>query len=101
MAIGKDGKIQQKTIQERSRHRTGSQQSNSPPDASIYLTLNEASGFWTATNITIIAAAGAVLVILIAFPGLSRSGRTIEETHIISWITAGQYCPDGTLSIYR
>jgi hypothetical protein len=68
MVIGKYGKIQEKTIQESATsQQTGSQQSNSPPDASIYLTLNEANGFWTATHITIIAAAGAVLVILIVF----------------------------------
>ena len=68
MVIGKYGKIQMKTIQESvTSQQTGTQQSNSPPDASIYLTLNEATGFWTATHVTIIAAAGAVLVILIVF----------------------------------
>ena len=82
MVIGKYGKIQMKTIQESATsQQTGTQQSNSPPDASIYLTLNEATGFWTATHITIIAAAGAVLVILILFLVLAgRAGLLRRRT---------------------
>jgi hypothetical protein len=80
--IGKCGKIQMKTIQESvTSQQTGTQQSNVPPDASIYLTLNEATGFWTATHITIIAAAGAVLVILILFLVLAgRAGLLRRQT---------------------
>ena len=71
-----------KTIQESATsQQTGTQQSNSPPDASIYLTLNEATGFWTATHVTIIAAAGAVLVILILFLVLAgRAGLLRRQT---------------------
>jgi hypothetical protein len=65
-AIGKYGKIEQKTIQESGAiQSSGTQQSNSPPNANIYLTLTEATGFWTPTHITIVAAGSAILAILI------------------------------------
>lgn len=64
-AIAKYGKTQQ-TIQESgTSQQTETPQSNSPPDASISLTLTQANGFWTATVITIIVAAGVILLILI------------------------------------
>jgi hypothetical protein len=65
-AIGKYGKIEQKTIQESgTTQSSGTQQSNSPPNANIYLSLTEATGFWTPTHITIVAAGSAILAILI------------------------------------
>jgi hypothetical protein len=73
-AIEKYGKTQQKTIQESGTSpQTGTPQSNSPPDASISLTLTQANGFWTATVITIIVAAGVILLILIIV--LAIAGR--------------------------
>jgi len=82
-AIEKYGKTQQKTIQESgTSQQTGTPQSNSPPDASISLTLNQANGFWTATVITIIIATGVILLILIIVlvivgrAGLLRKSRT-------------------------
>jgi hypothetical protein len=64
MAIGKEGKIKQKTIQEAiAAQNVQSQPSNSPPDASITLSLIEASGFWTTTNIVVISVAGGVVIL--------------------------------------
>jgi hypothetical protein len=64
MAIGKEGKIKQKTIQEAiAAQNVQSQPSNSPPDASITLSLIEASGFWTTTNTVVISVAGGVVIL--------------------------------------
>jgi len=64
LAIGKEGKIQQKTVQEAVTAQNGqAQQGNSPPDASISLSLIESSGFWTTTNILVISITGGVVII--------------------------------------
>jgi hypothetical protein len=74
-ALGKKGKIEQKTVQESggTSQLIPAQQSNNPPDASIYLTLTEPTGFWTAAHITIIAAGAVILIVLIII--LAVAGR--------------------------
>ena len=73
-ALGKKGKIEQKTVQESGTSQLiPAQQSNNPPDASIYLTLTEPTGFWTAAHITIIAAGAVILMVLIVI--LAIAGR--------------------------
>ena len=72
--LGKKGKIDQKTIQESTgTQTTGTQQSNTPPDAMIYLSLIQATGFWTAAHVTIIIAAAVILVVLIII--VTAAGR--------------------------
>jgi hypothetical protein len=73
-ALGKKGKIEQKTVQEAGTSQLiPAQQSNNPPDASIYLTLTEPTSFWTAAHITIITAGALILVVLIII--LTIAGR--------------------------
>jgi hypothetical protein len=73
-ALGKKGKIEQKTVQQSlTSQQPGTQQSNTPPDASIYLTLTEATSFWTSAHITIIAAGTLILVVLVII--LTVAGR--------------------------
>jgi hypothetical protein len=73
-ALGKKGKIEQKTVQEAGTSQLiPAQQSNNPPDASISLTLTEPTGFWTAAHITIIAAGALILAVLIII--LTVAGR--------------------------
>ena len=73
-ALGKKGKIEQKTVQESGTSQLIlAQQSNNPPDASIYLTLTEPTSFWTAAHITIIAVAALIIVVLIVI--LAIAGR--------------------------
>jgi hypothetical protein len=73
-ALGKKGKIEQKTVQESGTSQLiPAQQGNNPPDASIYLTLTVATGFWTAAHITIIAAGAVILMVLIVI--LAVAGR--------------------------
>ncbi len=73
-ALGKKGKIEQKTVQEAATSQLiPAQQSSNPPDASISLTLTEPTSFWTAAHITIIAAGAVVLAVLIII--LSIAGR--------------------------
>ena len=77
MAIERQGKTQQKTVQESVTLRNEqTQQSNTPPDATISLNLIEVSTFWTGTNITVVAIAGGIVVItLLVFWGLAyRAG---------------------------
>ena len=92
MAIGKEGKIQQKTVQEDvTAQNAQSQQSNSPPDASISLSLIEASGFWTTTNIIVIAIAGGVVIVtLLVFLVLAGRAGLLRRQNIIN-----VECPDG------
>jgi len=72
--LGKKGKIDQKTIQESTgTQTTGTQQSNTPPDAMIYLSLIQSTGFWTAAHVTIIIAAAVILVVLIII--VAAAGR--------------------------
>lgn len=72
--LGKNGKIDQKTIQESTgTQTTGTQQSNTPPDAMIYLSLIQSTGFWTAAHVTIIIAAAVILVVLIII--VAAAGR--------------------------
>ncbi len=83
LAIGKEGKIQQKTVQEAvTAQNIQAQQSNSPPDASISLSLVESSGFWTTTNIIVISVAGGIVIIaLLVFLVLAgRAGLLRRRT---------------------
>ena len=83
LAIGKEGKIQQKTIQEAvTAQNIQAQQSNSPPDASISLSLIESSGFWTTTNIIVISVAGGIVIVaLLVFLVLAgRAGLLRRRT---------------------
>jgi hypothetical protein len=83
LAIGKEGKIQQKTVQEAVTAQNGqAQQGNSPPDASISLSLIESSGFWTTTNILVISITGGVVIIaLLVFLVLAgRAGLLRRRT---------------------
>jgi Domain of unknown function (DUF4349) len=81
-ALGKKGKIEQKTVQEAGTSQLiPAQQSNNPPDASIYLTLTEPTGFWTAAHITIIAAGAFILVVLIIILTIAgRAGMLRKKT---------------------
>ncbi len=73
-ALGKKGKIEQKTVQESGTSQLiPAQQSNNPPDASIYLTLTEPNSFWTAAHITIITAGAVIIMVLIII--LAVAGR--------------------------
>jgi hypothetical protein len=81
-ALGKKGKIEQKTVQESGTSQLiPAQQSNNPPDASIYLTLTEPTSFWTAAHITIIAAGALILVVLIIILAIAgRAGLLRKKT---------------------
>ncbi len=72
--LGKKGKVDQKTIQESTGTQpSGTQQSNTPPDAMIYLSLIQATSFWTAAHVTIIIAGAVILVVLIII--IAAAGR--------------------------
>lgn len=76
-AIEREGKTQQKTVQEAVGSQVDqSQQTNIPPDAVITLSLVEVSGFWTAANIAVVAISGGVVIVaLLVFLGLAwRAG---------------------------
>jgi uncharacterized protein len=81
-ALGKKGKIEQKTVQESGTSQLiPAQQSNNPPDANIYLTLTEPTSFWTAAHITIIAAGALILVVLIIILAIAgRAGLLRKKT---------------------
>jgi hypothetical protein len=71
--LGKKGKIDHKTIQESTGTQSTGTQGNTPPDAMIYLTLIQATGFWTAAHVTIIIAGAVILVVLIII--IAAAGR--------------------------
>ena len=72
--LGKKGKVDQKTIQESTGTQpSGTQQSNTPPDAMIYFTLLQATSFWTAAHVTIIITGTVILVVLIII--IAAAGR--------------------------
>jgi len=83
-ALGKKGKIEQKTVQESGTSQLiPAQQSNNPPDASIYLTLTEPTGFWTAAHITIIAAGAVILMVLIVILAIAGRAGLFEKKESI------------------
>ena len=78
-SIESEGQTQRKTVQETATSQQAQIQPSSalpPPDATISLRLIEASGFWTTTNIRVVAIAGGVVILtLLVFLGLaSRAG---------------------------
>lgn len=73
-AIEKQGKVQQKVVQEATGPQ-GQTQAGETPDARIDVSLTQ-SGFWTTANVVVVAVAGGVvLVTLLTFLGLAwRAG---------------------------
>ena len=80
-AIEKQGKVEQKTIQEAVNQTVEQASSNIPPDAVISLALvTQSGGFWTGANIAIIAIAGGVVIVaLLVFLGLAWRGGLIGK----------------------
>jgi len=83
VSIESEGKIQQKTVQETATPQQAQIQTGSalpPPDATISLRLIEASGFWTTTNIRVVAIAGGVVVLtLLVFLGLAHRAGLLRR----------------------
>jgi len=83
VSIESEGKTQQKTVQETATPQQAQIQTGSalpPPDATISLRLIEASGFWTTTNIRVVAIAGGVVVLtLLVFLGLAHRAGLLRR----------------------
>jgi hypothetical protein len=82
-SIESEGQTRQKTVQEPANPQQEQIQTGSalpPPDATISLSLIEASGFWTTTNIRVVAIAGGVIILtLLVFLGLARRAGLLSR----------------------